>query len=74
MENVNICSPDTNTDTNKTGDWRRMRTNRVGHRHSEKCPFCKGFCVSRDRWRTFSNGREHLNFFTLDVMEWVKFA
>jgi len=47
------CSPDTNTDTNKLGDWMRTRTNRAERSMYEKCLRRKGFCTYREHSRTF---------------------
>jgi len=55
---VNVCSPDTNKNTNKSDGWDRMRTNGDEHRCTRKGLIFKGFRALRGRLRTLWNGLE----------------
>ncbi|WP_426409762.1 hypothetical protein [Bradyrhizobium ganzhouense] len=55
---VNVCSPDTNKNTNKSDGWARTRTNGDEQQSTLKCLFFKGFRALRGRLRTLWNGLE----------------
>ena len=68
---VNVCSPDTNKNTNKSDGWDRTRTNGDEQQSTLKCLFFKGFRALRGRLRTLWNGLEQPSWCPWPVSNWT---